>query len=196
MPTCQGKTKTGAPCRAAAGTGGLCFFHANPHSAKTLGQIGGQKNRRSPVDLEVPDNMTAAGLCEVTGKAMRLLLSGEMGAREASAFAQLCNSMYRGLPTAELETRVANLEDQFAQEVQATHVEGVLAPEIVSTGSPTDEIEVTENEVRAEPEQTAPCSADTIEDEEDAAPCSVATEEEVEEAESPSDGFSEGEEPS
>ena len=65
-----------------------------------------------------------------------------------------------------------------------------------STGSPTDGIEVTENEVWAEPEQTAPCSADTIEEEEDAAPCSVATDEQVEEAESPSDGVSEGEEPS
>jgi hypothetical protein len=193
MPKCQSKTKTGARCRAAAGTGGLRFFHANPHSAKTLGQIGGRKNRRSPVDLEVPDNMTAAALCDVTGKAMRSLLSGEMGAREASAFAQLCNSMYRVLPTAELETRVANLEDQFAQEVQATHVEGGLAPEIVSTGSPTDEIEVTENEVWAEPEQTAPCSAGTLEEEGAVDSGSVPAAEHFEETESPSDG---GEEPS
>jgi len=193
MPKCQSKTRTGARCRAAAGTGGLCFFHANPHSAKTLGQIGGRKNRRSPVDLEVPDNMTAAALCDVTGKAMRLLLSGEMGAREASAFAQLCNSFHRILPTADLETRVAKLEDQLPQEMQTTHVEGGLAPEIVSTGSLTDGIEVTENEDWAEPEQTAPCSAGTIEHE-DAAPCSVATEEQIEEA--ASDGFSEGEEPS
>ncbi|MGA9390325.1 MAG: hypothetical protein WBV69_07760 [Candidatus Sulfotelmatobacter sp.] len=197
MPTCQGKTKTGASCRAAAGKGGLCFFHANPHSAKTLGQIGGQKNRRSPVDLEVPDNMTAAGLCAVTGKAMRLLLSGEMGAREASAFAQLCNSFHRILPTVDLETRVAKLEDQLPQEMQTTLVESGLAPAIVSTGSPTDGIEVTENEAWAEPEQTAPCSAGTIKNEEDAAPCPVATNEQVvEEAESPSDGFIEGEEPS
>jgi hypothetical protein len=137
--------------------------------------------------------MTAAALCDVTGKAMRSLLSGEMGAREASAFAQLCNSMYRVLPTAELETRVANLEDQFAQEVQATHVEGGLAPEIVSTGSPTDEIEVTENEVWAEPEQTAPCSAGTLEEEGAVDSGSVPAAEHFEETESPSDG---GEEPS
>ena len=37
----------GAACRAPAGSGGLCFFHANPDSARTLGQIGGRENRRS-----------------------------------------------------------------------------------------------------------------------------------------------------
>ena len=63
MQTCQGKTRAGAACRAPAGSGGLCFFHANPDSARTLGQIGGRKNRRSVgVDLQVPDNMTAADL--------------------------------------------------------------------------------------------------------------------------------------
>ena len=43
MQTCKGKTKTGAACRAAAGSGGLCFFHANPDSVRTLGQLGGGK---------------------------------------------------------------------------------------------------------------------------------------------------------
>jgi len=37
MQTCAGKTKAGAECGAAAGPGDLCFFHANPDSAKTLG---------------------------------------------------------------------------------------------------------------------------------------------------------------
>jgi hypothetical protein len=71
MQTCKGRTKTGTACRAPAGAGGLCFFHANPDSAKSLGQIGGRKNRRSVVDLEVPDNMTAADVCKVTGQAIR-----------------------------------------------------------------------------------------------------------------------------
>jgi hypothetical protein len=31
-----------------------------------LGQIGGRKNRRSVVDLQVPDNMTAADVRKVT----------------------------------------------------------------------------------------------------------------------------------
>ena len=116
METCKGKTKSGAACRAPAGSGGLCFFHANPDSARALGQIGGWKNRRSVADLEVPDNMTAADVRNVTAQAIRLLLSGDMHAREASALAQLCNSLYRFIPAADLEARVAMLEAQFIQE--------------------------------------------------------------------------------
>ena len=125
MQTCQGKTRTGAACRAPAGSGGLCFFHANPDSARTLGQIGGRKNRRSVgVDLQVPDNMTAADLRNVTAQAIRLLLSGELRAREASALAQLCNSLYRVIQTADLDARVAKLEEQVAQEESADPADG------------------------------------------------------------------------
>src|SRR5713101_517413 len=154
MQTCKGKTRTGAACRAPAGPGGLCFFHANPDSAKALGQIGGRKNRRSVVDLEVPDNMTAADVCKVTGQAIRLLLSGELRAREASALAQLCNSLYRVIPTAELEARVTILEEQVAQEER-----GNLAGRD-STGSPTDGTEAADAHARLEAEQQEPCSID------------------------------------
>ena len=133
MQTCQGKTRTGAACRAPAGSGGLCFFHANPDSARSLGQIGGLKNRRSRVaDLQVPDNMTAADLRNVTAQAIRLLLSGELRAREASALAQLCNSLYRVIQTADLDTRVARLEEQVAEE------EGAAPPDGDPTGSHTN----------------------------------------------------------
>jgi hypothetical protein len=37
----------GKPCRAAATTGGLCFFHANPIKAAELGRIGGRSRRSS-----------------------------------------------------------------------------------------------------------------------------------------------------
>jgi hypothetical protein len=43
---CQGQTKGGKPCRAAATEGGLCFVHANPKKAAELGRVGGRKNRR------------------------------------------------------------------------------------------------------------------------------------------------------
>jgi hypothetical protein len=155
MQICKGKTKTDAACRAPASAGGLCYFHANPNRAKTLGQIGGRKNRRSAVDLEVPDNMTAADLSKVTGEAIRLLLSGELGAREASAFAQLCNSLYRIIPAADLETRVATLERQIAEDGQATQPEGGIAPESDSTGSPTDQVEADENNESVEEEGQA-----------------------------------------
>jgi hypothetical protein len=150
MQTCKGKTRTGAACRAPAGAGGLCFFHANPISAKTLGQIGGRKNRKSAVDLEIPDNPSAADVWKATGQAMRLLLSGELGAREASAFAQLSNSLYRVIPTADLEIRVAMLERQIAEEGQAGQEDGGIAPDGDSTGSPTDQVEIVETDLEAE----------------------------------------------
>jgi hypothetical protein len=50
--TCKAKTTKGTPCRAAAGEGGLCFLHANPENAKTLGRRGVQNNRRIKVAPE------------------------------------------------------------------------------------------------------------------------------------------------
>ena len=147
MQTCQSKTRTGTACRAPASAGGLCFFHANPDSAKALGQIGGRKNRRSVIDLPVPDHMTAADVCKVTARAIRLLLSGDLRAKEASALAQLCNSLYKVIPTADLEARVALLEEQVAQE------ESGAPPEVDPIGSPTDE-------TVAAAESETPCPSD------------------------------------
>lgn len=85
MANCNGKTKTGAACRAPAGAEGLCFLHRNPGRAASLGALGGRKNRRSVIDLDVPDNMTAADIRKVTVQLIRLVLSDELGAREAGA---------------------------------------------------------------------------------------------------------------
>jgi len=71
MQTCNGKTKTGAACRAPAGSGGLCYLHADPDRAKTLGRIGGQQNRRSIVDLVVPDNPSLADIGKMNIQAIR-----------------------------------------------------------------------------------------------------------------------------
>ena len=158
MKNCKGRTRTGASCRAPAGAGGLCFFHANPESAKKLGRIGGQKNRRSAVDLEVPDSLTAAGLCKMNMQVMRSLLSGELHAREACAFAQLSNSLYRILPMADLEARLAVLEEQIAQNGQLTRKEDKHAPdkdftdasadgmELVGVDQPTGSMDATQEE--------------------------------------------------
>lgn len=117
---------------------GFCYFHANPGEAKKLGQIGGRKNRRSAIDLEVPENITASGLSKLTGQAMRLLLLGELGPREASAFAQLSNSLSRVIPTAELESRLTSLEQQVAREGRGAREVGAIAQESVSTRFTTD----------------------------------------------------------
>jgi hypothetical protein len=121
MQTCTGKTKTGAPCRAPAAANGLCFFHGNPDRAHLLGQIGGKKNRRAPVvDLEVPDNMNANGLLNLAGKAIRALMMGKLTPRKASALAQLSNVMHRMLPTADLENRLAKVEQQLEEQSSLT----------------------------------------------------------------------------
>jgi hypothetical protein len=180
MQFCKGKTRTGAACRAPAGSKGLCFFHANPDRARALGQIGGRKNRRSVVDLDVPDNMTASDVRNVTAQAIRLLMSGDMHAREAGALAQLCNSLYRVIPTADLETRVTMLEEQLAQE----EIETSSDPN--STGAPADSPEPGQTDARLveeeEEQQQNPPSFDATADTQDGAA-------------SRSDGSSEAEEP-
>jgi hypothetical protein len=112
MKACIGETKTGKSCRAAAGPGGLCYFHANPETAKRLGQIGGMKNRKfTGIDMQIPDNVTAVDLCKLEVQLIRGLLSGDIPAREATAVAQMFNLLHRHLPTADLERRIALLED-------------------------------------------------------------------------------------
>jgi hypothetical protein len=179
MQFCKGKTRTGAACRAPAGSKGLCFFHANPDSARALGQIGGRKNRRSVVDLDVPDNMTASDVRNVTAQAIRLLMSGDMHAREAGALAQLCNSLYRVIPTADLETRVTMLEEQLAQEEIET------SSDQNPTGAAADGPEPGQTDarlVKEEEQQQNPPSFDATADTQDGAA-------------SRSDGSSEAEEP-
>jgi hypothetical protein len=112
MKSCSGKTKAGKPCRAAAGPGGLCYFHSDPENAKRLGQIGGMKNRKfTGFDMHVPDNVTGADLCKLEVQVVRGLLSGDLPAREATAVAQILNLLHRHLPTADLEKRIAFLEE-------------------------------------------------------------------------------------
>jgi hypothetical protein len=117
LMTCKANTKRGRPCRAAAGEGGLCFLHANPASARALGQLGGRRNRRVPVlDIEVPETMTYRDLSRLNAQAMNLLLMGKMQPRVAAALSQLSNSQLKVLHGAELEARVATLETQLASE--------------------------------------------------------------------------------
>jgi hypothetical protein len=104
--------------------------------------------------LEVPDNMTAADVRNVAAQAIRLLLSGNMHAREAGAVAQLCNSLYRVIPTADLEARVTTLEEQLVQEGSGN------SPDLAPTGSPIGEPEAGETGAQLEVEQNTQCSVD------------------------------------
>lgn len=135
MPACGAKTKSGELCRAPAGPGGLCYFHANPSDAKRLGQIGGIKNRRfTGIDLQIPDNITSTDLCRLEVKVINGLLSGDIPAREVTALSQMFNLLHRHHATAELEKRVASLEEAsgFLPAPAAT-------PETRGTGNSADE---------------------------------------------------------
>lgn len=115
--SCRAQTATGRACRAPAMEGGLCFLHANPESAKTLGQLGGQKNRRPPlVDLEIPEKMTLADLSRLNAHAMHLLVSDKLKPHAATALAQLSNAQVRVMQALELEARLKALEAQVAGE--------------------------------------------------------------------------------
>jgi hypothetical protein len=134
---CTGKTKAGAPCRAPAGPNGLCFLHANPDRAKTLGQLGGLGNRRcTGFDVDVPDNMHIGDVRNLEVQAVRGLLSGQLKARDATALVQLCNSLHRIIPAVDLETRIAALEKAVAQWGNEVGFQNEsVATEIAATGS-------------------------------------------------------------
>jgi Family of unknown function (DUF5763) len=78
MQTCRATTKKGEPCAAAAGRSGLCYFHEDPDRARSLGRVGGQKNRPLAIDLDVPDCMTATDLRKLTSGVIRKLAAGEI----------------------------------------------------------------------------------------------------------------------
>ena len=116
MQICRAVTKKGSPCKAAAGPHGLCPMHEDPERAKTLGSLGGQQNRRTSIDLQIPDGSLAmADLRNLTETALRKLLAGELSAKDASAFSQLCNLLLKMHPTTTLEAEVARLQQQLAE---------------------------------------------------------------------------------
>jgi hypothetical protein len=120
--TCKGKTTAGAACRAPAGAGGLCFFHANPDKAHTLGQIGGRKNRAQLPEPPAAGSLSAADLRDILVEAIHDVRSKKITPRTAGALAQLGNCLHRVLQTADLEARLARLEQQLAEQESRTSV--------------------------------------------------------------------------
>jgi hypothetical protein len=118
------------------------------------------------VDLEVPDNLTAAGLCKMNIEVMRLLLTGGLRAREACAFVQLSNSLSRILPTADLEARLAVLEEQIAENIEPSREEDNQAPakdltdpgvgetELDAVEEPADSVDTAQEEEEEEEDTT------------------------------------------
>lgn len=112
---CKGFTKAGNSCQApAVADSDFCFVHSHPERARRLGRDGGRKNRRSPIDLEVPDNIDISGVRKVLVQALRTLASGDLEPRTALAITQLCNALQRSLPIAELQDHIITLRQKVA----------------------------------------------------------------------------------
>jgi hypothetical protein len=109
---CKGKVKSGRRCRAAATSGGLCFFHANPNKASELGRIGGRsKGLRAaePADpLPVLNN--AVAVRDTVAKLITDVHAGKLHPKVAATLAPLLNLQLRAIETTKLERRVAAIE--------------------------------------------------------------------------------------
>jgi len=107
---CQGKTKSGRPCRAAATSGGLCFFHANPKKASELGRLGGMRNRHVVTGGE-PDPQSALDhAIAVRDRLARLVTdldANKVHASVVNLMPPILNSELRAIET------VAKLEDRL-----------------------------------------------------------------------------------
>jgi hypothetical protein len=109
---CQGRTKSGAPCRAAATAGGLCYFHANPNKASELGRIGGRSKSthavESPEPLPTVDN--AIAVRDLVARLIADVHAGKLHPKVAAGLAPLMNLQLRAIETSNLEIRVEKLE--------------------------------------------------------------------------------------
>jgi len=161
MQTCASITKTGAPCRAPAGPGGLCFFHAHPEKAQVLGQVGGRKNRQQLPEPPIGP-FSATEIRNILAESIFGVRSKTLTPRAASAIAQLCNSMKSMLATAELEDRVARLEQQLAEQ----HRDSADPREAETVGNTVADEEAAEQLVEEEP-STLPDAGQPVEGSED-----------------------------
>jgi hypothetical protein len=111
---CKSRTKAGKPCGAAATAGGLCFFHANPNKTAELGRIGGRGNRHTAAGSgdPLPTLDNAIAVRDAGGRMIADVLAGRLQPRVAASLAPLMSLQLRAIETADLEQRLAKLEQQ------------------------------------------------------------------------------------
>ena len=109
---CQGQTKSGKACRAAATAGGLCFFHANPNKAAELGRMGGRSRGRPFAEVPEPlpklDKVDAVR--DVAEKLIADVYAGRVQPRVAAGLAPLLNLQLRVVQATDFERGLAQLE--------------------------------------------------------------------------------------
>jgi hypothetical protein len=114
---CQGQTKNGNPCRAAATSGGLCFFHTNPNKASELGRMGGRKKSRLPTEVSDPlprlDKVSAVR--DAVEKLIGDVYAGKLHPKIAAGLAPLLNLQLRAVEATDLERRLDKVEKLLAR---------------------------------------------------------------------------------
>lgn len=136
---CSGKTTTGEACRAPAVEGSdRCYFHADPSRARTLGRIGGSKNRAQLPEPPAAGSLNIVNLRDIIGETIYDVRAKKIGPRVGGALAQLCNAAHRILQTADLEARLARLEQQLAAQENETLVTNRQKEGRCETDAPPD----------------------------------------------------------
>jgi hypothetical protein len=126
---CQGRTKSGKPCRAAATAGGLCFFHANPNKAAELGRIGGSKKGRVVQSSEPrPTVDNAIAVRDLAAQLIADVHAGKIHPKIAAGLAPLMNLQLRAIETSNLELQLAKLEERLARLESARDKKGTVQP--------------------------------------------------------------------
>ncbi len=126
---CQGRTKSGKPCRAAATAGGLCFFHANPNKASELGRIGGSKKGRVvPSSEPLPTVDNAIAVRDLVARLIADLHAGKVHPKIAAGLAPLMNLQLRAIETLNLEVQLAQLEKRLMKLEASREKKGDVQP--------------------------------------------------------------------
>lgn len=117
---CKALTKAGKPCRAAAMSGGYCYFHGNPDLVRELGRKGGQRNRRAIAPaLVLPEKLSVKHVRAVLAQAISDLRSRKMPPRTASALAQLSGSLLYIIELTDIEARIEKLEAEVVADKES-----------------------------------------------------------------------------
>jgi hypothetical protein len=134
---CKARTKAGKPCSAAATTGGLCFFHANPNKATELGRIGGRKKRRAAAESSDPlptlDN--AISLRDAGARLIADVIAGKVPPRVAAGVAPLMSLQLHAIKIANFEQRVANTEQRLRKLEDTSNESPVAASQDIGSSS-------------------------------------------------------------
>jgi len=114
---CQGRTKSGDPCPAAATASGLCYFHANPNKASELGRIGGRSKGRAAAENSepLPTVDTAIAVRDLVARLIADVHTGKLHPRVAASLAPLMNLQLRAIETSNLEVQLAKLEKRLTR---------------------------------------------------------------------------------